>query len=131
LRNIVAILIVLGVLGYLGRQSSPLAGSTNDPSTPRPAAAATTLLDLRGSGIKRSAKFTASGDWTISYTYDCASFGTSGNFIISVFNESGGYEDVAVNELAAKGSGTNPEYRSGTFYLEMNSECDWAVRVTG
>lgn len=129
------IVIVLSVLYYIGHQPRPTGGGasapTPAPTTPRPLAAATTLLNLQGSGIKRSAKFTAGGDWTIGYAYDCTSFGTSGNFIITVYDDAGGYADSAANEIGAKGSGTNPEYGGGTFYLEMNSECDWSVKVTG
>ena len=89
------------------------------------------LLDLRGSGIRRSAKFTASGDWKISYSYNSASFGYQGNFIITVYRGASEYVDSAANELGMKGSGSQPEYEPGRFYLEMNSECSWHVTAKG
>jgi hypothetical protein len=95
-------------------------------STPKPPR---TLLTLKGSGIRRSAKFTTAGDWTIAWSYNCTSFGFAGNFIIDV---AGDTSDVAANELGKSGSGSQPEYTGpGTFWLEMNSECSWQVTVKG
>ncbi|HEY3073112.1 MAG TPA: hypothetical protein VGJ46_09865 [Candidatus Limnocylindrales bacterium] len=107
-------------------KSIGVAQATAEP-TPRPR----TLLDLKSSGIRRSKRFTAERDWTITYSYDCASFGHKGNFIMTVHDSSGGYVDVAANELGNKGSAKQPEYLPGTFYLEMNSECSWHVKVIG
>jgi len=67
----------------------------------------------------------------IDWSYNCASFGSKGNFITTVYDSDGSLSDVAVNELAAKGSGVAPEYQGGTYYLQMNSECNWHVIVKG
>jgi hypothetical protein len=109
-----------------GTAPQVLAGPTTAPTAA--AAAPVVLLDLKGSGIHRSKKFTADGEWTIAYTYDCASFGQKGNFQIFV---EGDTSDVAANELAAQGQGSQNEFTPGTFDLNMNSECDWHVTVKG
>jgi hypothetical protein len=100
-------------------------------ATRAPTARPRTLLDLKGSGIRRSKRFTATGDWTITYSYDCSSFGSAGNFIGSVHDSGGGLVDLLASELGKKGSGTLHGYLPGTYYLEMNSECSWHVKVTG
>src|SRR5712672_1966035 len=76
---IIVAVIGLAVLGGLGRTTSsatqaPLSVTPAVPAATdtRPPAAAV-LLDLKGKGIKRSAKFTTSGDWTIDWSYDCSS----------------------------------------------------------
>jgi hypothetical protein len=128
----VVVLVVLGVAATGQKPTtSPAAGEGAAGASVRASAAPsapTVLLDLKGSGIHRSKKFTAGGEWTIAYTYDCASFGQKGNFQIFV---EGDASDVAANELAAKGQGTQNEFTPGTFDLSMNSECDWHVTVKG
>jgi hypothetical protein len=115
--------------------SATTASSTPTPiptATPRvtPTPALRLLLDLKGSGIQRSAKFTTAGDWTITWSYDCSKYpGGTGIFQIYV---KGDTVDVATNGLGQSGSGTQPEYTgAGTFYLEMNSVCAWRVIVKG
>ena len=71
-------------------------------------------------------RFTAHGNWTLKYTYNCASFGQAGNFAVS--DETG---MPLVNEVKLKGSGSSPQYDSGTHHLEVDSECDWTLTVTG
>jgi hypothetical protein len=103
-------------------------------SSPAPSAAPATLrvlLDKTGSGINTTTKFSAAGDWQIVWSYNCASFGSSGNFIVTVYDADGSLSDVAVNELGAKGADTTNEHQGGTYYLQMNSECKWHVIVKG
>jgi hypothetical protein len=100
-------------------------------ATPVPTARPRTLLDLKGSGIRRSKRFIATGDWTITYSYDCSSVGHAGDFIVSVRDSGGGLVDLLASKLGKKGSGTLPEYLPGTYHLQMNSECSWHVKVTG
>jgi hypothetical protein len=86
---------------------------------------------MQGTGIRRSSKFTATGVWTIRYSYDCSNFGSSGSFQILLYDESVGLSEVAVNELGEKGSSSQPEYKPGRFYLGIKSECAWHVDVVG
>ncbi len=106
-------------------------GSVDPPVQP---AAAVTLLNISGYGIKNTAPFTASGDdLTVSYAYDCSAFGGSGNFIVDLNDSSGLVDDVA-NELAAKGQSSSTAYFNGSggpFHLEIDSECSWNVIVVG
>jgi len=92
----------------------------------------TTLLEFSGSGIKKSVTFTTGGTWTLEYAYDCSSYGSTGNFIVYVADaSSGSLDEVLVNELDTGGADSTPVYSSGTHWLEVNSECDWSVRVVG
>lgn len=69
----------------------------------------TVVLQAHGSGIQNTTQFTTGGNWTLNYTYDCSSFGSSGNFIVS--DETG---MPLVNEMNDKGSGSTPQYDAGT-----------------
>jgi hypothetical protein len=104
---------------------------------PAPAStAATTAADpqvvatFSGSGQESTSRFTVSATWKLSYSFNCASFGGSGNFIVF---EDGGKDlgGVTVNELATSKSGTIWAYDdAGPHYLEIDSECSWSVTVT-
>ncbi len=103
------------------------------PPTPVVAAAPQTLLDVSGSGTKTTQSFTAAGDWTLGYSYNCSNFGDQGNFQVYVYNSDGSmsFDNAGVNELGKSGSDTEYYHKGGSYYLEMNSECNWHVVVKG
>ncbi|MBO0656276.1 MULTISPECIES: hypothetical protein [Streptomyces] len=106
-----------------GKTGSDSRGSASDaPAATKPR----TVLSESGNGIKSTAKFTVSGDWDLRYTFDCSSFGNSGNFIVSEGQALGA---VLVNALAAKGDDVTHLHDGGTKHLEINSECSWTVQV--
>jgi hypothetical protein len=98
-------------------------------ATEAAAAVAKTVATFSGSGIQNTSKFTVTGTWKLSYSFDCTSFGYSGNFQVY---EDGGDDlgGVSVNDLAmTKSSSTWAYDDGGTHYLEINSECSWTVKV--
>lgn len=109
------------------------APTTDAPTTAAPtiAAAPQTLLELSGSGSKTTQKFTAAGDWDLAWTYNCANFGGSGNFQVFITADDPSTLVTPVNQLGASGSSVEHYHDAGTFYFEVNSECNWTVKVTG
>lgn len=101
--------------------------ATKAAPAPAPAKAAkTVVLTTSGNGIKQTKSFTTGDDWSVTYTFDCASFGSKGNFAIS--EDSG---DVLANALATKGGDTTYKHSdAGTHSLSVDSECDWTLKVT-
>lgn len=114
--------------------SSPAANESGSASASTAASSAPkTLLDVSGTGTKSTNKFTAGGDWDLTWSYDCSNFsGGTGNFQVYLYGQnSSDLKGIPVNELGAKGNDVSHQHDSGTFYLEMNSECAWHVVVTG
>jgi hypothetical protein len=69
----------------------------------------------------------APGNWELKWSYNCASFGSEGNFAVDEDNE-GDFNGVNVNELGAGSSGVTHAYSdAGTHYLDVDSECDWSL----
>ena len=91
---------------------------TATPATPQ------TLLNQRGSGTASTASFSAPKNWDLVWSYDCSSFGSSGNFEVDV---QGGIGPLGVNQMGASGSGTDYYHQGGSYYLEVDSECSWQV----
>ncbi|MHB9857696.1 hypothetical protein [Streptomyces sp. YIM S03343] len=89
----------------------------------------TTVLALTGSGTKTTSAFKVGGEWTLSYTFDCtkamAAVDGKGNFI--VFDKN----DKLVNKMDTSGKGSTLLHTSGSRQLQIVSECDWTVKVTG
>ncbi len=104
---------------------------------PRPPAAPVVLVNLSGSGIRNSAPFTvSSGTLTVSYSYNCASFGGRGNFVADLLsgNQSSlNSDDQSIaNALGSSGAATTHVYPTmvgSKYYLSVNSECSWTVIV--
>jgi hypothetical protein len=136
-------IILLSIIGAMTNSpptSKPVASETNSsPSTPTtthaitPPATPQVLLDITGSGTKQTEKFTTSGDWKLTYTYDCSKTGTTGNFVVYTYNDDGSLSsaDTPVNQLGTGSSDTESYYNAGTFYLSFISECNWHVVVKG
>lgn len=99
---------------------------------PVPTRAAVALLDIQGTGQQTTQTFTTPGtEWTIAWAYNCAAFGSQGNFIINIYTDAGGFVLGGVNELGESGSRVEYHHGGGSFYLEINSECAWHVIVYG
>ncbi|MEU5428243.1 hypothetical protein AB0H73_21965 [Streptomyces olivoreticuli] len=126
----VTLLVVIGAVASGVKQSAGSSarggGRSSDAPANKAPAKPRTVLSESGNGIKSTEKFTVSGDWDLRYSFDCSSFGGSGNFVVS---EGGTLGDTLVNELAAKGSDVTHLHDGGTKYLEINSECSWTVEA--
>ncbi len=95
------------------------AASAAAPTSSAPPPAPKTLYGpLKGSGIKKSATFTTSGEWTLQYSYDCSNFGSKGNFQVMEYDSAGNLTDVLVNELDKGGTDSVPQHADeGAHYL--------------
>lgn len=109
-------------------------GATHAATSQAPQGPAKTVVySGQGSGEKTTPTFRVnSTDYSVAYTYNCASFGTSGNFAIEV--QSSGdqlFDDSAANTIGMKGADTSYFHDGpGTLYLSILSECSWTVKVT-
>jgi hypothetical protein len=119
-------------------KSVPRSSASSSSASTSPAASAVSFT-FSGSGIENSAPFNVgSGPLTVSYTYNCSSFGSSGNFIADLLygNQSSLNSDdqPIANDLSTGGSQTTtiyPQYPGKDYYLSVNSECSWSITVTG
>ena len=120
-----------GTGGASPAASSPAPGQR--PAAPRHhATAARVLATFTGSGIQNTPKFRIGGNgtWKLDWSYSCAAFGSSGNFIVDDGNTDANGPNV--NELGKGGKGGTWAYSDGGMhYLSVNSECSWRVRVIG
>lgn len=96
-------------------------------------AGGTTILDKHGSGQDRTRPFHVAGSWHLKWSYDCSNFGQTGNFQIYVQTSTGAdaYPDDGPNKLGRSGHGKTYEPVGGHYYLDINSECKWHVKVKG
>jgi hypothetical protein len=91
------------------------------------AGAATTTFTSTEIGTSGSTgTFSMSGPWTMAWTFNCSNYGHAGNFIVSVKQSP---TDIGPNELSISGTGTDYFYDTGTFSLEILSECRWSITV--
>lgn len=90
------------------------------------------LLKLSGSGIQNSAPFAVSSSMlTVTYTYNCADDGGTGNFIADITD--GSDDQTVANALGAGGTTTTTVYptdQGSDYHLAVNSECTWTVTVS-
>jgi hypothetical protein len=108
------------------------------PPPPPPPPKPVVLVSMSGNGIQNSAPVNVTqSTLTVTYSYDCSSFGGSGNFIadfISGDPNAGNYDDQQIaNQLGSGGSVTTtiyPQNVPGQYHLEVNSECSWSVTIT-
>jgi hypothetical protein len=86
------------------------------------------VFETSGSGMKSTQRFTVPDEWALVWSYDCSNFGQSGNFMVDAKGSESGLQPIA-NELGPRGHDISYLHSGGSIYLEVNSECDWRVRV--
>ncbi|GII79079.1 hypothetical protein Sru01_40610 [Sphaerisporangium rufum] len=87
------------------------------------------LLTDNGSGRKNSAPFTVDASWALHYTYDCSQSSTGSAFMSATLLDGTRHVDLLVSETGASADKTTPQYRAGTFHLEIAGSCPWTVEV--
>lgn len=103
------------------------------------AAATHTLINFSGADIRNSPPFkVGDGPVSVSYNYDCSQFGSQGNFAADMISGDPSSLDsddqIIANKLGNGGSDTTTLYPTnpgGDYHIEVNSECQWSIKVTG
>ena len=88
------------------------------------------VLDTKGAmGTKQ---FTAAGDWGFDWSYDCSKLKVPSHFIVSVYDSAGhvSTDTPPVIQSGLKGSGTKQYHKPGTYFLGVNTTCDWHITAT-
>ncbi len=113
--------------------NTPAPTPTPAPVVPTPAPQPTVRLNISGSGSKSTQTFTVGKSWTLDWTYDCSNFGSKGNFQVYVYDSNGNisFDNSGVNQLGSSGADTEYYHTAGSYYLEVNSECNWTISVKG
>jgi Protein kinase domain len=157
---IAAVIVTIVALGAKGPKPAPAAAGHTGPAAAAPASKVSTkasrapatagssapsrpparprvLMTLSGTGALNSAPFlVTSSVVTAHYSYNCAAFGTEGNFIADMISgtPTGAYDDQPIaNALGSRGSQTTALYpaKAGSrYHLAINSECSWRITLT-
>jgi len=79
-----------------------------------------------------TAQFSENGNWTLSWSYNCAGAISSGAFTVFVNPPPGDQSsDVGPSEQGSGGSGSDNYSDAGTFSLAILSNCSWSITVSG
>lgn len=118
--------------------STPAAPTaTPVPPTPTPTPKPLTFQvthTYTGNGNKKTETFTIAGnDWKVDWSCNpSSSFGGQYNIIVDVNNSDNTPMDPgAINTICSTGntSGTTEEHQGGTFYLDVQSEAAWTIKI--
>lgn len=111
------------------------AAATTVITKPTPVTAAAPIFQMSGSGDQDTGSFHVPNEWQVDWTYNCATFGQSGNFEVSISQPPGKVginveaNDDPINQLGMSGSGIQSYHYGGTVFLSVLSECDWTLKV--
>jgi hypothetical protein len=111
---------------------STVAGGATAQSQPAKPQKWQTTHTFKGDGAKKTEVFQVSDNWKLQWRCDPASFGMSYNVQVDVNNsDNTPFDPVAVNTLCKSGniSGETNEHKSGTVYLDINSEAAWTITI--
>jgi hypothetical protein len=97
------------------------------------------ILDLSASGAQNTAPFTTRTAWDLTYSWDCATQKSRGvpeadRFGFALYNaddDSLAAQQGQTARTGRSGSGTLHYSRSGPYYVQVNSVCDWRLQVLG
>ena len=140
--------INVGTVGFwylnvfaLGRWVVPVYTTTTTTTTVPPTTTTTTgivtvlLAPTSGSGTAKIPQFTvppSANNWKVGWTYDCSNHGMSGNFITDItgYGNAAGIYNPGEDQLGMGGSGIDTYDNTGTFSIQVISECNWSIGVT-
>jgi hypothetical protein len=134
------VLVALVILGFaIGGKKLHLSATskgklttvTKPTPTPTPVklASAPNGVVLDRPGAMGTKQFTAAGDWGFDWSYDCSKLKVSSNFIVSVYDSQGhvSADTPPVIQVGLKGNGTKQYHKPGTYFLGVNSRCEWHI----
>jgi hypothetical protein len=128
------LVIVFAGLGVLSLAQNPAGlAKLTALNAPPPIQPKTLQTDQGDFGNKTTKIFTTQGkNWDLQWSFDCASLGDNGNFSVKVMRASGGaLENAVVEKINDHDSGVEHYTQGGSFFLQVVSECQWTVKVTG
>ncbi|MEU9890706.1 hypothetical protein [Sphaerisporangium sp. NPDC051011] len=108
-------------------QAPPATQPSQDPAS-QPGARRTLLTD-NGNGTKNTAQFTVDASWELHYTYNCSGDVIGTGIFSARITEGTSLVDLAANETGKSADKTTPQYRAGTFHLEITASCPWTIEV--
>jgi hypothetical protein len=92
-----------------------------------------TIATFTGNGSENTGQFTISGNgnWTLNWSYNCSSMGTSNFIVYEDGNNDPTGNGLTVNELGSIQSGSSDAYGdAGTHYFEVIAGgCSWTLTV--
>ncbi len=94
-------------------------------------------VSLSGPGYKKSSTFPVHAGWQVRWAYDCppgigqGGFGIVGSFDVLVRSANGdeAFPDKEISDQGSAGRGATAYPQGGTFYLEIQSQCNWELDV--
>ena len=131
----IPVVIVLAVIGGV------FAYNQNKKPTPVPVKVVTQtkvedapvkkVLNISGSGSKKTEVFTVGTPWSMGYSYDCTDSATQGVFQAAVYESDGtiSTDNQPINVMGKGGEDIATFYAGGTYYLTINTTCKWKITV--
>ena len=106
--------------------------TTKKPKATQPKKAKSTkgqvLLEDSGHGQKQTQSFTAKGDWDLAYKW--GSCGGVDIFQMYIYDGDGVPTGVGANTQKSSGQDVTHQHQGGEHYIEVNTACDWSLKVT-
>ncbi|HEU0025573.1 MAG TPA: hypothetical protein VFQ25_00525 [Ktedonobacterales bacterium] len=127
-----------GMASAGGDSSQQTGGTTTQSATHAPATAThapvwTTVQNFKGNGIKTTDTFSVPATWKLTWTCDPHSFyGGSYNVAVTLYDSGGNMVDLPVNTICKAGNtgDTTTEHTDpGQYYLNVNSEAAWTIKI--
>jgi hypothetical protein len=109
----------------------------NTGATP-PAKGPTYRFTAWGNGTGNTSPFTiptTARQWRLASSYNCASFGSSGDYSVDSNNRAGNgptnqdFNDNGPDTQVLGGDGVDTFYDTGTFEFQICASCNWTLRV--
>jgi len=100
-------------------------------------APSSSTMSISGPGYKKSRLVQVHAGWEVRWAYDCppsigqGGFGIVGSFDVLVRTANGDevFPEEEISNQGSAGRGSVAYPRGGSFYLEIQSECNWQVDV--
>lgn len=86
-------------------------------------------FSLSGTGTRNTQIFSIDTAWTIEWSFDCSPYLRVGMFELNIYDGGGVFKQRVVRTIRAASYARMIYPHSGKYYLQIETECDWTVRV--
>lgn len=136
---------IIGILAFFAvfSQGQKMTNRTNGPSPSRSmkpkeqedanlGGSGKTILEVTGTGLAKTQKFSTSRPWMVNWSYDCSARHAKGIFELGIFDSSTNRpipNIKGLDEYNYQADGRLNNEFGGTYYILINTVCSWHITV--
>jgi hypothetical protein len=127
--NILGALCLALVWGAVGQAAESPTPGTSAQSSPTATTYPSLPFFVSGTGTRNTQIFAVDSAWRLDWSFDCSPYLRVGLFNLNIYDSDGNLKQRVVDTIRTASFASMIYPRGGKYYLQIETKCDWTVRV--